>query len=210
MDNSIEFKDVSFAFDGKEIISHFSEVIAAGEHVCIMGESGAGKSTLLNSVVGLTFPSKGEVRVGGERVDATSIQKVRNSVAWLPQNIQLPYDTVREMLEAPFALAVNKHLTFDRVRCLQLFEDVGLDPALYEKELASTSGGERQRISLVSTLMLGRKVLLMDEPTSALDVVNRDKLILLLKGLSDTTILAVTHDGEFGREMDRVITLKKK
>lgn len=209
-DNGIVFTNVSFAFGGKQIITDLSEAIAPGEHVGIMGESGSGKSTLLNSVVGLTFPASGAIEVAGLTVNATNIRKIRSRVAWLPQGANPPYDTVREVLMAPYSFAVNKHLRFDSAWCEALFRQVGMHPSLMDKELSTLSGGEKQRVLLISALMLGRKILLLDEPTSALDPANRDRLVDLLSGLSDTTILTITHDEILAKSMDRVITLKKQ
>lgn len=206
----ISFSDVSFTFDHKQIITGFSEVIGSGEHICIVGESGSGKSTLLNSVVGLTFPESGEIKVADLDVNSANIQQIRSRVAWLPQNVNLPYNLVLEMLETPYSFAVNKHLQFDKEKCEALFQQIGLDASLLDKELSTLSGGEKQRVSLVSALMLERKILLLDEPTSALDTANRDKLIDLLNSLTDTAILAITHDVAFAESMNRVITLKKQ
>lgn len=208
--NAVKFSDVSFTFDHKRIINGFSDVISSGERVCFMGESGAGKSTLLSSLVGLTFPESGEIKVADLTVNAANIRQIRTLVAWLPQDVHLPYQTVLEMLQAPYGFAVNKHLQFEKEKCVALLHEIGLDGSILEKNLTAISGGEKQRLALVSALMLDRKILLLDEPTSALDNLNRNKLINLLNGLIDTTILAITHDEEFARSMNRVITLKKQ
>ncbi|NCC18869.1 MAG: ABC transporter ATP-binding protein [Bacteroidia bacterium] len=209
-DNNILFTNVNFTFDHKQIITGFSEVIDSGEHICIVGESGSGKSTLLNSVVGLTFPESGEIKIADLDVNSANIKQIRSRVTWLPQNVNLPYNSVLEMLKVPYSFTVNKHLQFDKEKCVALFQQTGLDASLLDKELSTLSGGEKQRVSLVSALMLERKILLLDEPTSALDIANRDKLIDLLNSLTDTTILAITHDEAFAESMNRVITLKKQ
>ena len=206
----ISFLDLSFCFDSKKIISNFSEIVNRGEHVCLMGESGSGKSTLLNSVVGLSVPTSGKILLGDLEVNAANLRQIRTRVAWLPQHLALPYASVEEMLKAPYEWIVNRHLHFDRERCLHLFRQLGLESSLLEKNLSKISGGERQRVALVSALMLDRKVLLLDEPSSALDLSSRDKLIDLLRNLRDTTVLSITHDEAWARSMDRTIVLRKK
>lgn len=205
----IIFDNVSFYFNNKSIISDFSNAIYKGEHICLMGESGAGKTTLLNSIVGLTIPSIGEIKVGSCVVNSTNVYQIRSLTAWLPQELNLPYETVKQTLEAPYMLKVNKHLVLDKDKLFKLFAEVGLNIDIFDQDLRNISGGERQRLMLVSALMLGKKILLFDEPTSALDSINREKLTSFLKTLSDTTILAITHDEQFAKSFDRIITLRK-
>lgn len=206
----ISFCDVSFSFGEKTIIKHFSDHVCGGEHVGIMGPSGAGKSTLLNSIIGLSVPTAGDVKVSGLAVTPENIQMIREHISWVPQNVELPYQTVDEMLRAPYELAVNKGKRFDRRTCIQYLERLGLDEFILEKSLTALSGGEKQRLLIISALMLGRQILLLDEPTSALDPNNSERLNVLLRALSETTILSVTHDEKFAASMDRIINLKSR
>jgi putative ABC transport system ATP-binding protein len=208
--DAITFSNVNFTFGERCVVKDFTESIATGEHVSFMGESGAGKSTLLNSIIGLTYPTSGEVKVTGLAVNAANIRKIRRLVAWLPQDANLPYQTVIEMLKAPYEFAVNSHLQFNEDAYSALLEKIGLDSEIMDKDLTTVSGGEKQRLMIVSAMMLNRKILLLDEPTSALDSLNRDKLTSLIESLSDTTILAITHDAEFAKTTDRIITLEKQ
>lgn len=203
------FNKISFTYDNRRVVEGFSMRIGPGEHVCIMGESGAGKSTLLNSIVGLVTPSQGEIKVAGLPVNAANIQAIRSGTAWLPQDMDFPYKTAMEALLAPYGLKANKNLHFNKADCLSLFGKIGLDASVIDKDLKNISGGERQRLMLVSALLLQKKILLMDEPTSALDGVTRDKFASFLKTLSDTTILAITHDEQFAASFDRTIKLNK-
>lgn len=191
------------------VIDHFSDFIKEGEHVALIGESGAGKSTLLNSIVGLAIPSSGTIKVGDLVVSPDNIKAIRAKVGWLPQEVQLPYDTVAEMLEAPYHFKANKGLTFVKQDYESAVQKLGLPASILNEPLHNISGGERQRMLITSALILGRKVLLMDEPTSALDSLNSQRLIEYLQQLHDTTILVVTHDMELARTMDRQIKLKR-
>lgn len=205
----ISFCDVGFSFGEKKVIEHFSALIRRGEHVSIMGPSGIGKSTLMNSLIGLSIPMSGEIMVNGVAVIPENIQLIRETVSWVPQNVQLPYSTVREMLRSPYDLAVNRGAKFDSSQCLQFLEQLNLEASILEKSITSLSGGEKQRLLIISALMLERKILLLDEPTSALDSRNIVRLSGLLSSLGDTTILSVTHDEKFATSMDRIILLDK-
>ena len=112
----IEFSNATFRFGDKLVIDRFTDLIETGEHVAITGESGAGKSTLLNSIVGLAIPREGSIVVDGLAVVPEHIRKIRTLVGWLPQEVQLPYDTVLEMLQAPYKYKANRQQKFDRQR----------------------------------------------------------------------------------------------
>lgn len=209
VDNNISFRKVSFVFDGRIVVNSFDQEINGGEHVAFVGESGAGKSTKLNSIVGLTVPTSGTVSVAGLQVNPANIHAIRAKTAWIPQELNLPFDSVEELLKHPYELKVNKHLKFERDKATLLMEKVGLDESVYTKRLDLVSGGEKQRLVLVSALLLNKRILLLDEPTSALDHASRDKLIGFLKSLVGTTIVAITHDSGFSVKMDRVVNLVK-
>ena len=206
----ISFENVSFVFGEKIIIKNFSAQIKKGEHICLMGESGAGKTTLLNSVVGLTLPISGKIKVFDLELNHLNIKQIRSFVAWLPQEINLPFEFAKEVIENAFSLKVNKHLAFDKNKLFDFFSNVGLEKEIYEQPMQKLSGGERQRFMLVASLLLEKKILLLDEPTSALDGATRDKLTNFLKTLTDTTILAISHDEHFAKSFDKTIILHKQ
>ena len=204
----IEYQDVGFSFDGKKIIEHFSERIHPGEHVCLMGESGAGKSTLLNSLMGLTVPCSGQIVVDGVVVSPHTIQSIRSTIAWVPQEVHLPYEFVRETVSALYELKVNRGASLDENQMFMLFNELGLEHSLYNRRMNEISGGERQRLMLVLAVLLNKKILLLDEPTSAIDSQTRSRIIDFLQKL-DVTLLSVTHDMSFASSCHRVIRISK-
>ena len=204
----IEFNNVCFGFDGKTVIVGLSDRIRPGEHVAMMGESGAGKTTLLNSVMGLLSPESGFIAVGGQVMDCHSVFKIRQKIAWVPQEVQLPYATVEEALLHPYRLRVNHAKRFDKQKLDSYFEAVGLDRSIFSRRMFELSGGERQRLMLVSAVLLEKDILLLDEPTSALDSATREKVIQFLRK-QQVTLLSVTHDTRFADSCDRIIVLTK-
>lgn len=205
----IEFSNVSFKFGEKLIIDRLSETIKTGEHVAFVGESGAGKSTLLNSIVGLAIPSEGEVSVNGLKVAPEHIQKIRTMIGWLPQEVILPYNTVLEMFEELYKYRANRNKKFNRHAYEEAVQKLGLPTSILDEPLQKISGGERQRMLIISALLQGRKILLMDEPTSALDHINSQRLIQYLAQLHDTTVVTVTHDTQLAESMHRQIILHR-
>lgn len=204
----IEFQNISLGFDNRIIVKDFSAKIACGEHVALMGESGAGKSTLMGALMGLSSPLSGVIVVEGVEISSRNIQEVRRRIAWVPQEVQLPYEFVTETIAAPFELKVNQHLKFDKEKLYSLFDNLLLDRSIYHRRMNEISGGERQRLMLVLAVLLEKKIMLLDEPTSAIDPQNRIKLVEFLRSQS-TTMLAVTHDTAFAASCDQLINLKK-
>lgn len=207
MANSINITDLEITFNDKTPIRGFCCSVSSGEKVAIMGASGCGKSTLLAALVGLVPISDGKIEICGVEATPNEIDKIRRCVAWLPQQVDLPIDTVQELFDMHFRLRVNSHIKFNQKRCHQLLEKVGLSGDILTREWRTLSGGERQRVLVVCSIMLERKVILLDEPTSALDSISRDMVSRAVSSLDGVTILCVTHDESFANTFNRVIHL---
>ncbi len=204
----IEFDNVSFAYNEKVLMQGFNHKVKRGEHIAIVGESGAGKSTLISSLMGLVIPMNGVIKVEGKTLDHNSIHSIRACIAWVPQEVQLPYETVKEAILSPYSLRVNHGKKFDEQKMLDYFDRISLCKSVFSKKMSELSGGERQRLMIVSAILLEKKILLLDEPTSALDPHTKKKMITFLRSL-DVTLLAVTHDMELAEICDRKIVLNK-
>jgi ABC-type nitrate/sulfonate/bicarbonate transport system ATPase subunit len=168
--------------------------LRADETMAVVGPSGCGKSTLLELVAGLQEPDEGVVRVLG----AAGAPERRASCAYMPQrDLLLPW---RDALgNAALALECQGVRRADaRRRAAPLFERFGLAEFEHVRP-AALSGGMRQRVAFLRTLLPGRPVLLLDEPFGALDSITR---AAMQEWLAETlaqeprTVLLVTHDVE--------------
>ena len=168
--------------------------VGAGEVVAVVGPSGCGKSTLLELVTGLQDPDEGAVSVAG----ATSAERRREACAYMPQrDLLLPWRDA--LANAALALECQGMAKREaRRRAAPLFERFGL--AEFECSYPSDlSGGMRQRVAFLRTLLPGRPVLLLDEPFGALDSITRASMQeWLASALANEprTVLLVTHDVE--------------
>ena len=201
----IEFDNLTFIYDNKPLMQHFTCCIARGEKAVLYGPSGHGKSTLLASVPGFVRPDEGTIRIDGRTLDASTVQQVRRRIAWLPQEFTLPYDTVKELIEAPFRLRINQAQMPSRETVLHHFELLSLEPELYDKRSIEISGGQRQRIMILITALLHKEIVLLDEPTSALDPDSIARVIDYIHGWHKATVLMVSHDDRFINAFDRKI-----
>jgi ABC-type nitrate/sulfonate/bicarbonate transport system ATPase subunit len=180
---------------------HYGEVAALagvdiqvrhGEVVAVVGPSGCGKSTLLELVAGLQRPDAGRITVGGSEIASDR----RAACAYMPQrDLLLPW---RDALDnAALALECQGLGRAEaRRRAAPLFERFGLGDFETAKP-AALSGGMRQRVAFMRTLLPGRRVLLLDEPFGALDSITRASMQSWLAEALEAeprTVLLVTHD----------------
>jgi ABC-type nitrate/sulfonate/bicarbonate transport system ATPase subunit len=166
--------------------------LAQHERLGIVGPSGCGKSTLLSVIAGLLDPTEGSISIGG----STSAAERLARCALMPQrDLLLPWRTALD--NAGLALENRGAPKSEaRAKARPLFERFGL--AAFEERLpAELSGGMRQRVAFLRTLLAGKDVLLLDEPFGALDSITRGRMQeWLLDALErePRTVLMVTHD----------------
>ena len=206
----LRIRNLSLSYGSHQVLRDVSLSVGRGEMVCVCGESGCGKSSLLNAVLGFV-DSDGEIEVDGQRLSDTSVAQIRRTVAFVPQELALPCNTVNSMVRMPFMFHANRHVTFSDDLLLREWQYLNLHPGLLKKRVSEVSGGERQRIMLSVAGLLCKPLLLVDEPTSALDVdsvLRVARYFRMLKEERRMAILAVSHQKEFAASCDRIIELK--
>ncbi|MGE6619404.1 ABC transporter ATP-binding protein [Bacillus mycoides] len=185
--NILQFHNVSFHYDEKPIINELNASIQDKEFVSIIGPSGCGKSTLFRLITGLEEASTGQIEL--------TETKKSHSVGYMPQkDMLLPWRTIIENAALPLECqGVQKKEA--QVKAKELLHKFGLQG--YEKKYPKDlSGGMRQRVSFIRTLLTGGEILLLDEPFSALDALTKASLQEWLFEQWkewEKTILFITH-----------------
>ena len=130
-------------------------------------------------------------------------------IAWIPQELALPFEWVKEMVALPFGLKVNRSVPFSEERLFTCFDELGLEHELYTKRVNEVSGGQRQRIMLAVAAMLNKPLIIIDEPTSALDAGSTGKVLSFFRRQAErgTAVLAVSHDKDFASGCHYLIEL---
>ena len=185
---SVTLEKVSFAYPGEQIFRSLNFTVQSGQWTCLIGPSGCGKSTLLRLISGI-------IREGlSGQIHFSNGNNQKGLTAWMSQkDLLLPWlnvvDNVCLGARLRGEMTARKHSM-----AMSLLEDAGLGESANILP-SSLSGGMRQRVALLRTLMEERSVILMDEPFSALDALTRLKLQDLAARLVEgATVLMVTHD----------------
>lgn len=205
----LHINNACIAFGTDILFSGFCMQVAKGETACIVGESGRGKSSLLNAIMGFVPLREGTITIGGVELNKTTIDSIRRQIAWIPQELALPSEWVKEMIQLPFDLKVNRKTAFSEKRLFTSFAELGLEEDLYQKRVGEISGGQRQRIMIAVAAMLEKPLIIVDEPTSALDAGSTDKVLAFFnqQTAKGTAILAVSHDKGFATGCKHIIEL---
>jgi oligopeptide/dipeptide ABC transporter ATP-binding protein len=186
-----------------QAVSDVSLVIEAGTTLGVVGESGCGKSTLGRMLVGLDQPAAGEILFRSQPLQ----QLLRSDPAKLRRQIQFvfqdplsslnPRKTIRQILEAPLRLLLNKSSAECESRVMELMEVVNLRPEFLDRYPHEFSGGQSQRIGIARALAAEAEVIVLDEPVSALDVSVQAQILNLLRELKqkfNLTYIFISHD----------------
>ncbi len=191
---TIQLDDISLQLGEKQIFDHFRQDIEAGEKVLIRGPSGSGKSTLLRLILGFLQPDEGTVRLDGEALSQQNVWAMRRRMAFVSQDLHIGSGKVSAFIREIFAYRANQHLSYDEGRVLEHFRHFRLEPEKLEQDISALSGGEKQRLALITALLLDREAYLLDEVTSSIDESLRKTVIDFLAGMEEKTLLVVSHD----------------
>ena len=213
----LHINNACIAFGTEVLFSGLNLNLERGKTACIVGQSGCGKTSLLNAVMGFVPLKEGTIKVGDTLLDKSTIDIIRRQIAWIPQELALPFEWVKEMVALPFDLKVNRSVPFSEERLYEYFDDLGLEHDLYTKRVNEVSGGQRQRIAIARGLMLdpdvaamlNKPLIIIDEPTSALDAGSTDKVLAFFRRQAEkgAAVLAVSHDKDFASGCHYLIEL---
>lgn len=175
------------------VLRNVSLSIPQGGFICVLGPSGSGKSTLLNIMAGLEAPDAGRLLIAGRP------PRARPPIAYMQQkDLLLPWRTLWDNILLAPELRSGKEKARQEARAGELVKSFQLE-GFTRAFPAQLSGGMRQRVSLIRTLLCEQELLLLDEPFGALDALTRNRLQTLLLGVwrsLNKTIVLVTHDVE--------------
>ncbi len=209
--DGIEFRDVWFRYEDREIIRGVGFRIAKGETVALVGPSGGGKSTLSDLVPRFYDPERGAVLIDGRDVRDYTMESIRAHLGMVAQETVLFNDTI----EGNIRLGVPDASHEDVVRAAKIANahdfimetENGYDTNIGDRGV-KLSGGQRQRLSIARAVLKNPDILILDEATSALDT-ESEKLVQaaldsLLKG---RTSIVIAHRLSTVQNADRIVVI---
>ncbi len=212
-DNSVEFEDVSFTYDGARVpaLDHVSFSVLPGQTVALVGPSGGGKTTAASLIPRFWDASAGTVRVGGVDVRETDPHVLMDQVAFVFQNDRLFKTSILENVRSarPEASREEVQAALSAAQCDDILEKLpdGMDTVI-GTEGTYLSGGEQQRVALARAILKNAPIVVLDEATAFADPENE---VLIQKAFSvltkDRTVIMIAHRLSTVVGADKIIVL---
>jgi len=216
-DPLISVENVSFSFQGMEVLRDISFSLSRGDFMALIGPNGSGKTTLIRLILGILKPSSGRVFLMGQEVDQFSQWQ---RLGYVPQKATHldPYfpASVREVV----ALGLLPGKRFPRLLTRQ--DEAAIERALEQvdmkelknRRIGELSGGQQQRVFIARAIVNGPDVLFLDEPTAGVDAETQARFYDMLAELNrddDLTIALITHDfGIITKHVNKVACLNQR
>lgn len=212
IDQSIEFRDLTFSYGDREVLHDVSMRISKGKMTAIVGPTGGGKSTIINLVMRYYDCPAGSIFIDGKDIRSFSLDSYLSHVALVSQETYLLHDSLRNNIT--YGLEnVSEDEVHEAVARARLAEFVskledGLDTLVGDRGV-KLSGGEKQRVSIARALLKGAEILILDEATSSLDS-ETEKLIqeAIDEAVIDRTAIVIAHRLSTIQHADNIIVIK--
>jgi ATP-binding cassette subfamily B protein len=209
--NSLEFRDVDFAYDNNKVFKKFNLRIGSGENLGIIGKSGSGKTTINNLIFRFYEPSKGEILIDNKNIAEYSRDSLYENITYVPQETILLHTSIIENIRIAKRTATDEEV-FEAAKKASIHDFILTLPEDYNTYVGERgiklSGGQRQRIVLARIFLRETKIIVFDEATSALD--NNTEFIIqenIHKYFKDKTVICIAHRLSTLVDMDRIIVL---
>lgn len=212
-DGEISFKNVSFHYvAGENIFQDLNLHLGVNSFNGIVGKSGQGKTTLINLLMRLWDIQRGEIDIDGVNIQNYNIDKLRNSITVVAQDVFLLNDTIKNNLTL-----YNTDISMSEI--INITKEVGLYEFIcnltqgFETVVGDNgikfSGGQKQRISIARVLLRNAPVVIFDEATAALDNNAQEDIIdLIFKLLKGRTVIIIAHRLKVIKKCDNIIVLE--
>ncbi len=222
LEGTIEFRDVSFRYPGteREVLSHLSFEVHAGETVAIVGPTGSGKTSLVSLIPRIHDPTDGEVLLDGVPLTDLDPRDVRRQIGLVPQDAFLFSETLRDNIGLGIGFEAESEAIdagdprIERAaRIAQIHDSILSFPKGYSTQLGergiNLSGGQKQRVTLARALARDPSILILDDALSAVDTQTEAKILEDLKTvLHNRTSFIISHRVSAVMNADRILVLE--
>ena len=207
----IEFRNLTFSYNGVPVLDDVNLHIHAGSSLAIVGPTGSGKTTLVNLIPRIYDAAHGAVLIDGRPIRQFRLETLRRSIGFVPQETFLFSDTIRENI----AFGVP-NASLDEIKSaaeaaniapdIEAFPD-GYNTTVGERGI-TLSGGQKQRTAIARALLRGPRILILDDALSSVDTHTEDKILNHLRQLMvGRTTIFISHRVSTVRNADRIAVL---
>jgi len=207
----IEFRNLNFSYEGKQVLHDVNLSVPAGSSLAIVGPTGSGKTTLVNLVPRIYDADAGAVLIDGRPIRDYSLESLRQSIGFVPQETFLFSDRIRENIAfgVESASDADVHNAADAANIavdIEGFPD-GYETMVGERGI-TLSGGQKQRTAIARALIRNPKILILDDALSSVDTHTEDKILNHLRDvMKGRTTIFISHRVSTVRNADRIAVL---
>jgi ATP-binding cassette subfamily B protein len=210
----IEFKNVTFRYPdtGITALRNISFKINKGERLGIIGRTGSGKSTIADLLLRMYDTTEGGIFMDGKNIKTLSLDILRQSIGYVPQDVFLFSDTVEGNIRFGKKEAINRAEVEQFARYAAVHDDIlglsqGYDTLVGERGV-TLSGGQKQRISIARALIKNPEIVILDDCLSAVDTTTEQTILGYLNtALADKTAIIITHRLYASLQFDKIIVI---
>ncbi len=207
----IEFRNLSFRYNGTPILSDINLRIAAGETLAIVGPTASGKTTLTNLIGRLYDPPESSLLIDGRPVTDYRLETLRQSIGYVPQESFLFSDTLRGNIALGRPEASDDEIA-EAASVAGLSDDISDFPLGYATRVGergiTLSGGQKQRTAIARAVLRDPKILILDDALSSVDTVTEERILRHLKEvMSDRTSIIISHRVSTVKHADQIVVL---
>jgi ATP-binding cassette subfamily B protein len=209
----IEFRNLSFAYNGNQVLSHIDLRIPRGATYAIVGETGSGKSTLINLLAGVYKLTEGEILIDGVPIQRYPLRTLRSQMGYVPQETFLFSDTIGENITFGVEPA-SETAVYEAARLAQILPDVEGFPKRFETLIGergiTLSGGQQQRTAIARALIRNPRILILDDALSSVDTDTEERILSALKEIMrGRTSILISHRISTVKFADQIIVLNQ-
>ncbi len=207
----IEFRHLSFSYDGRPVLKDVNLRIPAGRTVAIVGATGSGKSTLVSLVARLYDAPPGTVRIDGVPIRQIPLHVLRSHIGFVPQETFLFSETIRENIR--FGVLDARDADVERAAEISnILPEIqgfprGFDTMVGERGL-TLSGGQKQRTAISRAVIRDPRILILDDALSSVDTYTEERILRhLTEVMAGRTTLLISHRVSTIRNADEIVVL---
>ena len=208
---AIEFRNLSFAYNGTPVLKNISLKIPKGKTLAIVGATGSGKSSLVQLIPRLYNAPAETLFVDGIPIEQIPLASLRRSIGFIPQDTFLFGETIRENIAFGMENA-SDHQVAHAARVSNILPDIQQFPAQFETMVGergiTLSGGQKQRTAISRAVIRDPKILVLDDALSSVDTYTEEQILHELKTvMKGRTSILISHRVSTVKEADEIVVL---